>query len=163
MKTIILYYSSHHGNTRKIVQAAEAAIDTDILDITSPMAEKADLSEYDRIGIASGIYAGSFHPDLIEYIKKHMPRGKEVFLMYTCTADMPHYINRILRVLEGADAKVIGRFRCRGFNTFGPFGVLGGAAKGHPDVHDLMSAADFVRNLKSDGSILTSQKKQKKK
>ena len=61
MKTIILYYSSHHGNTKKIVQAAEAAIDTDILDITSPMAEKANLSEYDRIGIASGIYAGSFH------------------------------------------------------------------------------------------------------
>ena len=44
MKTIILYYSKHHGNTRKIVQAAYTAIDADILDISSPKAAKEDLS-----------------------------------------------------------------------------------------------------------------------
>ena len=147
MKTVILYYSSHHGNTRKIVQAAASAIDTDVIDIRTPRAQEADLSGYDRIGIASGIYGGCFHTAMIDYIKKHMPRRKEVFLMYTCTADMPHYTKRILRVLEGADAKVIGKFCCRGFNTFGPFGLAGGAAKGHPDNRDLEAAADFVRIL----------------
>ena len=105
MKTIILYYSKHHGNTRKIVQAAYTAIDADILDISSPKAAKEDLSGYDRIGIASGIYGGSFHPE-------------------------------------------IGKFCCRGLNTFGPFGFFGGVAKGHPDVNDLERAADFVRKLK---------------
>ena len=148
MKTIILYYSKHHGNTRKIVQAAYTAIDADILDISSPKAAKEDLSGYDRIGIASGIYGGSFHPEMIKYIKTHMRRKKQVFLMYTCTFDLPHYTRRILRVLEGTDARVIGKFCCRGLNTFGPFGFFGGVAKGHPDVHDLERAADFVRKLK---------------
>lgn len=147
MKTIILYYSAHHGNTKKVVQAAASAIDTDLLDICSAEAAHANLSEYDRIGIASGIYAGAFHPDMIEFIKSHMPRKRQVFLMYTCTSDMSHYTKRVLRVLEGADARIIGRFRCRGLNTFGPFGFFGGFAKGHPDAHDLELAADFVRGL----------------
>ncbi len=147
MKTIILYYSAHHGNTKKIVRAAASAIDTDLIDISSEKAKDLKLSGYDRIGIASGIYAGSFHPAMIDYIKHHMSRKKEVFLMYTCTADMKHYTKRVTRVLEGADADIIASFCCRGLNTFGPFGLFGGAAKGHPDRRDLEAAQDFVRNL----------------
>lgn len=147
MKTIILYYSSHHCNTKKVVRAAASAIDTDILDICSPKAEDVDLSRYDRIGIASGIYAGNFHPDMIDYIKHHMTRKKDIFLIYTCTMDLKRYTNRVRRVLEGADANIIGTFSCRGLNTFGPLRLLGGAAKGHPDRRDLEAAQDFVRYL----------------
>lgn len=54
MKTILIYYSKHHGNTRKLAEAIAAAEDVTLLDASS--SAEADLSGYDRIGFASGIY-----------------------------------------------------------------------------------------------------------
>ena len=54
MKTAIVYYSKHHGNTKKLLDAIAAAADIDLIDVTSD--ESMDLSGYDRIGFASGIY-----------------------------------------------------------------------------------------------------------
>ena len=54
MKTAILFYSKHHGNTKKLLDAIAAADpDVDLVDVTT--AGKTNLSGYDRIGIASGI------------------------------------------------------------------------------------------------------------
>ena len=51
MKTIILYYSNHHGNTKKLVDAIQASDpeNVEILDVTT--AGPKDLSGYDLIGI----------------------------------------------------------------------------------------------------------------
>ena len=54
MKTAICYYSRHHGNTLKVLEAMAEAADIDLIDVTSRMA--AHLPQYDRIGFASGIY-----------------------------------------------------------------------------------------------------------
>lgn len=43
--------------------------------------------------------------------------------------------------------KLVGRFSCKGFDTFGPFKLIGGVAKGHPDDRDLAAAVEFYRNL----------------
>lgn len=34
-------------------------------------------------------------------------------------------------------SKVIGKFGCRGYDTFGPFKLVGGIAKGHPNEEDI--------------------------
>ena len=49
MKTAIVYYSKHHGNTKKLLDAIAAASDIDLIDVTAD--KDADLSGYDRIGI----------------------------------------------------------------------------------------------------------------
>ena len=56
MKTIILYYSNHHGNTKKLVDAIQASDpeNVEILDVTT--AGPKDLSGYDLIGVVH-----SFH------------------------------------------------------------------------------------------------------
>lgn len=55
MKTAIVYYSKHHGNTKKLIDAIAAADSTvSLIDVTEN--PDADLSGYDRIGFASGIY-----------------------------------------------------------------------------------------------------------
>jgi len=41
----------------------------------------------------------------------------------------------------------VGEFDCKGFDTFGPWGKLGGIAKGHPDETDLDNARAFARAL----------------
>ncbi len=54
MNTAIIYYSQHHGNTKKLLDAIAAAEDVTLIDVTAN--PDADLSAFDRIGLASGIY-----------------------------------------------------------------------------------------------------------
>ena len=42
---------------------------------------------------------------------------------------------------------VLGEFGCRGYNTFGPFKLMGGMAKGHPDAEELEQARRFYQSL----------------
>ena len=42
---------------------------------------------------------------------------------------------------------VVGKFGCKGYDTFGPFKLVGGIAKGHPDEEDMKNAVDFVKGL----------------
>ena len=62
MKTVIVYHSSHHGNTKKVVDAIARGHDVALIDAGAQ--KQADLGQYDLIGLASGIYGGSFHPDV---------------------------------------------------------------------------------------------------
>ena len=51
---------------------------------------------------------------------------------------------------ESVSAKnpiVVGKFSCHGYNTFGPFKLIGGTSKGHPDEKDLHNAVEFFREL----------------
>ena len=53
MKTAIIYVSSHHGNTKKVLEVMAYSNDIDLLKISE--AKKTDFSVYDAIGFASGI------------------------------------------------------------------------------------------------------------
>ena len=59
MKTAICYYSRHHENTRKVLEAMRAEGEIDLIDVTAH--QTVCLEEYDCIGFASGIYFGKFH------------------------------------------------------------------------------------------------------
>ena len=65
MKTAIVYYSRHHWNTKKLVDAIAAKNDVDLIDVTAQ--PSADLTGYDRIGFASGIYYNSFAKQLLSF------------------------------------------------------------------------------------------------
>ena len=41
----------------------------------------------------------------------------------------------------------IGKFFCKGYDTYGPFKLVGGIAKGHPDEKDLMAAVEFYKGI----------------
>ena len=55
------------------------------------------------------------------------------------------------KALHGVAAEkhctVLGEFSCKGYDTFGPFKLVGGTAKGHPDDQDLENARRFYRGL----------------
>ena len=82
MKTAIVYASTHHGNTKKLLDAIAAAYEVDLIDAVK-VPEK-DLNRYDRIGFASGIYYSSFGKPLLNFIRQNLPRGRQIFLIYTC-------------------------------------------------------------------------------
>ena len=53
----------------------------------------------------------------------------------------------IAAAVKEKSAVVAGEFGCRGFNTFGPFKLIGGTGKGHPDETDLENARRFFEGL----------------
>lgn len=145
MKTAIIYYSKHHGNTKKLLDAIAQKCEVTLINVTEN--PKIDLSAYDRIGFASGIYYSKFQKTLLKYAEEHIPNGKETFFIYTYGAEKKGYTDAIKEVVSKHNAKVLGEFGCLGFDTFGPFKLIGGIAKGHPDSEDLNNALHFYENL----------------
>ena len=52
-----------------------------------------------------------------------------------------------LIILKEKKTDIIGKFGCKGYDTFGPFKLVGDIAKGHPDEKDLEAAVSFVVGL----------------
>ena len=71
MTTAIVYYSKHHGNTKKLLDAIGAADPSlTLIDVTEQ--PDAELSSYDRIGFASGIYFTSYAKQVLSFADEHL-------------------------------------------------------------------------------------------
>ena len=127
MKTAIVYYSAHHGNTKKLLDAI--AKQDDVTLIEAAKSQNTDLSQYDLIGFASGVYYGKFHDSVMQFAQNCLPQGKRVFLVYTCGTNRKSYTDAIEKIMDSKDAHMLGAYGCPGFDTFGPFKLIGGIAK----------------------------------
>jgi len=145
MKTAIVYYSRHHGNTKKLLDAIAAENVVELIDVTAQ--PSADLAGYDRIGFASGIYYNSFAKQLLSFAESSLPEGKDVFYIFTHGAPKGIFLTAIRKIAEQKNCREIGSYHCLGFDTFGPFKLLGGIAKGNPTEEEINGAADFYRKL----------------
>lgn len=145
MKTAIIYYSRHHGNTKKLIDALSAEYDITAIDAAQVSA--ADLTGYDMVGFASGIYYSKFHKTVLDFAEKNLPDGKPVFFLYTYGSKSTSYTKAIAQAVSVHNASVAGEFGCRGFDTFGPLKLIGGIAKGHPDQTDLEQLRKFYESL----------------
>lgn len=148
MKTAILYYSKHHGNTKKILCAIkEKEKNVDLFDITEKPV--IDLQSYECIGFASGIYFSKFNKDLIRFAKEKMPVDKKTFFIYTCGAKGKGYTKAISEALKEHNTIILGEYGCLGFDSYGPFKLIGGIAKGHPSNKEIEEAVSFYESLLS--------------
>ncbi len=145
MKSIIIYASTHHGNTRKVVEAIEKECGVEIVDATK--VREKDLKEYDLIGFASGIFFTKFSEQVLNFARVNLPREKEVFFIATAGNPMQMYFNSIAEIAKDKKCKERGRFLCKGFDTYGPFKIMGGIQKGHPDEAELKAAVDFYKGI----------------
>ena len=147
MKTAIIYYSKHHGNTKKLLDAIKSASTDEITLFNVSEIQRTDLSAYDRIGFASGIYYSKFDKRVLAFAKENTPNGADVFFIYTYGMKKPGYTKSIEEALSGKQVHVIGAYGCLGFNTFGPFKLIGGMAKNHPNQDEIEKAVAFYKNL----------------
>lgn len=147
MKTAIIYYSKHHGNTKKLLDAIKAKTSDEIVLINATSTDAADLNGYDRIGFASGIYFSNFEKRVVNFAKKCLPKSKDIFFIYTYGAEKKNYTNAIRKAVADKNANILGEYGCFGFDTFGPFRLIGGIAKGHPDIEEIDGAVKFYNNL----------------
>lgn len=145
MSTAVVYYSKHHGNTKKLLNAIAEKEALPLIDASVRPA--ADLSPYDCIGFASGIYFGSFARQVLAFAESHLPEGKDVFYIYTHGASGGNFLKAIREIAKKKGCKELGAYGCRGFDTFGPFKLVGGIAKGHPTEEEIKGAAAFYQQL----------------
>ena len=145
MKSAIIYYSKHHGNTKKLIDAIKEKNEVDLFDVTS---ERPLLEDYDLIGFASGIYYSAFNKNLMEYIAENLPENKDVFLIATCGAKPgENFFKGPRELIESKGSKIKGTYICNGFDTFGPFKLVGGIKKGHPTAEEINGAVAFYETL----------------
>ena len=145
MKTVICYYSRHHGNTRKVLEAMAGEGEVDLVDVTTRQSVR--LEEYDCVGFASGIYGFEFQKAVVEFARQYLPQGKPVFFVYTYGAAKGTGAKALTEIAGEKGCPVLGEFSCRGYDTFGPFKLVGGLAKGRPDEGDLDRARSFFRDI----------------
>ena len=67
----------------------------------------------------------------MEFAEKNLPDDKKIFLI--CTYGGSANYKSIEQILDKKHASVVGKFGCKGYDTFGPFKLVGGIAKGHPN------------------------------
>ena len=145
MKTAVCYYSRHHGNTRKVLEAMAGEGEMDLIDVTARQTVR--LEEYDCVGFASGTYYGKFQEGVLQFARQYLPQEKPVFFVYTYGGAKGIGVKALAEIAKEKNCPVLGEFSCKGYDTFGPFKLLGGIAKGHPDARDLENARRFFRRI----------------
>ena len=132
MRTIILYASRHHGNTKKLVDAiVEAHPEIDTLDVKA-----LGKNEY---------------PDLLQ------PQDK-VFGLMTYGGKNKWYGKDIDGICRMRQAIFMGVYGCPGFDTWGPFKLAGGVQKGHPTAEEIKGAVDFFDKIEDEyGDIIVEE------
>jgi flavodoxin len=154
MKTLIVFVSVEHGNTRKIVDAM-----AEVLDATIKEPEEIDdiqvLSEYDLIGFGAGIYYGFHHKRLRKFIKDlPIHNSQKAFLVTTNGVRSKLYmkmlninINSLKKQLQRKGFDIVGDFSCGGISDWAFFKLIGGISKGRPNLNDLERAKKFANDL----------------
>ncbi len=150
MKSLIVCTSKSHGNTRRVADRMAEVLGAEVVDPES--VDPGKLGEYDLVGFGSGIYYMAFDPRVKRLIRR-LPDvdGVRAFTFFTSGArEIPllDYTKPIRNPLAGKGFELLDTFSCRGFDTVGPFGFIGGINRGRPDDRDLDRAAAFAERLR---------------
>ncbi|MFE7721044.1 flavodoxin family protein [Nocardia rhizosphaerihabitans] len=150
MKALIVCTSKSHGNTRKVAEAIGSVLDARVVDPAEISA--AELGEYDLVGFGSGVYWMALDARLREFVDAlPVGAGQEAFVFATSGLPEPGfrpYLRNLGDQLADKGFEVVGGFACRGLDTMGPLGLVGGLNKGRPSVDDLTSAREFAEQLR---------------
>lgn len=140
----------HHGNTIKLVKGISEQYNITLIDATKE--KKADLRKYEIIGFASGIDFGKFYDVIENFARDNLPVNKKVFFLYTCAMERKGFTDSMSKIVLDKEASILGEYGCKGYNTYGPWKLIGGMNKNHPTRDEVMSAVAFFENLYLDES-----------
>ena len=146
-KIAVIYVSKHHGNTEKLLKGIDSRMADRLELIPLSEAENRDFSDYDMIGLASGIYGFELDPGLTSFALSCGSLPEEIFIIYTSGIGKDGFAKGFIKKLKAAGHEIVGTFQCKGYDTFGPLRIVGGIAKGHPDEEDIISGTEFIKEL----------------
>jgi len=143
----ILYHSEHHGNTKKLVDAISRVYAIDLIAV--PTKDEINLSQYSAVGFASGIFMSQMHQSLFDVLKSlnGIYKGKKAFLIFTSGTDKEKYADSLQKSIISKGFDYLGMYHCLGYDTYGPWKLIGGIAKGHPTDNDMLGAVQFYEQI----------------
>ena len=147
-KIAIFYYSYHTNSTKKLCEAINKDYpNIEIFSLTDGEAQ-ADISEYDYIGFASGIYWFDFGSPVYEHLKKIKNlNGKPCFALSTSGSASDKYRFYLQKTIEEFGGKFLDGFACQGFVNYFPLNIFGGKNKGKPDAADIKNCEEFLQKI----------------
>lgn len=148
MKTIMIYTSTHHGNTEKIAQAMGGVLKADLHSLDKENISSINLEGYDLIGLGTGVKAQKPYPKMMQAVDKLDLKDRKVFLFSTSAGNELGEILPLKEKVQGKGARLAGEFMCAGFFDWAFMKLMGGYNKGHPDEADLENARKFAQSLK---------------
>ena len=107
-----------------MVDAISKECDVELVDATK--VHEKDLREYDLIGFASGIFFTKFSEQVLNFARVNLQANKKVFFIATAGNPMKGNFNSIAEVIKDKKCNEVGKFQCKGFDTYGPFKLFGG-------------------------------------
>ena len=146
-KIIIFYYSYSAMSTEKLVKGIQSSFpNMEILLL--PSEEKNDVSSYDYVGFASGIYAWDFGKPIYEKLETLTGlEGKKCFSLCTSTAGAEKYPLYPKEAIEKKGGKFIGGWGCPGKAVFFPLNMFGGVNKVRPNEEDIKTGTEYLKKL----------------
>lgn len=145
MKTLIICISTKYGNTEKIAKAMSEVFGADLLKPHEINAD--DLLKYDLIGFGSGIFYFKHHQALFNLVDRLPYLKKRAFIFSTSGKGSVNQHKAFKDKLSEKGFIVIGEFSCKGFDTWGPYKLIGGRNKNRPNEKDFEDAANFAADL----------------
>ncbi|MBI5459439.1 flavodoxin family protein [Methanobacterium sp.] len=144
MKTAIIYKSIHHGNTKIIAEILANSLEGDLFDLKD--VNQDIIREYDLIGFGSGIYYFRPHKSLRKFVESlDEVKNKKVFTFITSGDGKPNqWLNK---KLSSKGFQVLGDYNCKGLDSYGPYKLIGGHNKSHPNEEDFDNARNFAKGL----------------
>ena len=76
------------------------------------------------------------------------PHPPTHFFIYTHGAPKGRFLKGIREITNKIHCKELGDYHTLGFDTFGPFMLVGGVSKGHPTEEEITGAVRFYEGLK---------------
>ncbi|MFI6172529.1 flavodoxin family protein [Nocardia sp. NPDC051052] len=151
MKAILVCTSVSHGNTKRIADLMGQVLSARV--VTPDQIDPAELAGYDLVGFGSGIFLGSFHAQLREFVESlpQEPRRK-AFVFATSgfpEARFQRFSRPLVKLLQQKGFEVTDTFSCRAFDTYAPFKLVGGIRKDRPNGADLAAARTFAERLRA--------------
>ena len=149
-KFLIVVYSYHHNNTKKVADAM-----AEVLGCKAEHPDKvvkADILDYDIVGFGAGIDSAKHYAPMLEFAQGLLPvHGNKAFIFSTSAILGENKVKKdhsaLRNILISKGYQIVDEFACKGYNTNSFLKVIGGMNKGHPTTNDLQNAADFARKL----------------
>jgi len=139
----IIYSSTHHGNTEKVLHKIKEKF-PEIELIKATDFNPGDFGRYEAIGFASGIFYFKFAKPVDKLFDQALASSvQKFFFIYTAGAVNAGFEKSLRKKTEQNGKTCMGIFGCKGFDTFGPLKLIGGLNKDRPNEDDLKNAIGF--------------------
>ena len=84
---------------------------------------------------------------MIEFLEKNLPENKKVFFMHTAGMPRENHADCVKAITNDRGCEDLGTYYCKGFNTYGPFKLIGGICKGSPTEEELKAGVAFYGEI----------------